>query len=95
MKFLTVRELRGNCAKVWKQLPEEMEMVVTNNGKPVAILSSVAESNLEESISSIRRVRATQSVLSMQMKSARIGLDKLTSTDIDAEIAEVRRARRK
>ena len=57
MKFLTVRELRGNCAKVWKELPGEMEMVVTNNGKPVAIFSSVAESNLEESLSSIHRAR--------------------------------------
>ncbi|HCE45605.1 MAG TPA: prevent-host-death protein [Lentisphaeria bacterium] len=95
MKFLTVRELRGNCAKVWKQLPEEMEMVVTNNGKPVAILSSVAESNLEESLSSIRRARATQAVLKMQEKSARIGLDKITSIDIDTEIAEVRRTRRR
>ncbi|MFA6567691.1 MAG: hypothetical protein WCS96_05715 [Victivallales bacterium] len=81
MKFLTVRELRGNCAKVWKELSGEMELVVTNNGKPVAILSSVSESNLEESLSSIRRARTMQAVFSMQEKSARMGFDKITSAE--------------
>ena len=95
MKFLTVRELRGNCAKIWKSLPEEMEMVVTSNGKPVAILSSVAESNLEESLSSIRRARAMQAVFSIQEKSARLELNKITPDEIDSEIAEVRRRRRR
>ena len=31
MRFLSVRELRGNSARVWAELPKEREMVVTNN----------------------------------------------------------------
>ncbi len=63
-------------------------MIVTNNRKPVAILSSISEGSL----SSIRRARTFKAVLSMQEKSARTGLDRLSSADIDKEIAEVRQA---
>ncbi|MCX7015923.1 MAG: hypothetical protein NTW86_25770 [Candidatus Sumerlaeota bacterium] len=30
MKFLTVRDLRGKSAQVWKDLARERELVVTN-----------------------------------------------------------------
>jgi len=53
MKFISVRDLRGKSAKVWKELPAEREIVVTSNGRPIAILSAVSESNLEESLSAI------------------------------------------
>ena len=48
MKFISVRDLRGKSAEVWKNLPTEREVVVTSNGRPIAILSAVNESNLEE-----------------------------------------------
>jgi antitoxin (DNA-binding transcriptional repressor) of toxin-antitoxin stability system len=40
MKFITVRDLRGRPAQVWKQLAKCREMVLTLNGKPIAIISS-------------------------------------------------------
>ncbi|HBA84792.1 MAG TPA: prevent-host-death protein [Verrucomicrobia bacterium] len=95
MKFLTVRELRGNAAAIWKQLPSEHEMVVTNNGKPVAILSAVGEADLEESLSSIRRARAMSAVARMQSRSVERGLENLSAKEIEAEIAAVRRGRSK
>jgi len=33
MKFLSVRDLRGKSAQIWKRLPEEREMVITSNGR--------------------------------------------------------------
>ena len=42
MRFVSVRDLRGNSAQVWRLLADEKEMVITSNGKPVAILSSVS-----------------------------------------------------
>jgi len=53
VKFLKVRDLRSKSAQIWKDLPNEQEMVVTNNGRPGAILSSINESNLEASLNSI------------------------------------------
>ena len=46
MKFITVRDLRTSPAKIWKELSEKQEMVITNNGKPIALLISISESNL-------------------------------------------------
>lgn len=95
MKFLSVRDLRGNSARVWRELPNEREMVVTSNGRPVALLTAVDSSTVEQSLSAWRRVRATQAISDIQRESARKGTDQLTMSDIDAEIAKVRQGRRK
>jgi antitoxin (DNA-binding transcriptional repressor) of toxin-antitoxin stability system len=93
MKFLSVRELRGKSAGVWAALPAEREMVVTSNGRPVAILSSVREDEVEESVAAIRQARAGIAVARLQAASAERGLDRLTPAEIQAEIAAVRRDR--
>jgi antitoxin (DNA-binding transcriptional repressor) of toxin-antitoxin stability system len=94
MKFLSVRDLRGKSAQVWKELPREKEMIVTSNGRPIAILSAVDESTLEESLAAWRRVRATQAVMSTQHESMRKGMDKISMEAVDAEIARTRKERR-
>lgn len=93
MKFVSVRDLRGKSADIWRDLPDEREMVITSNGRPVAILAAVNESNLEESLAAFRQNRAIDAVSSMQRKSVARGADALTSDDIAAEIAAVREAR--
>lgn len=93
MRFLSVRELRGSAARVWEQLPLEREMVVTNNGRPVAILTTVGEGDVEESLTAIRRARATSAVTRLQNRSVQRGLDKLRPAEIAAEIAAVRGTR--
>jgi antitoxin (DNA-binding transcriptional repressor) of toxin-antitoxin stability system len=93
MKFVSVRDLRGKSADIWRDLPDEREMVITSNGRPVAILASVNESNLEESLAAFRQNRAIDAVSSMQRRSVARGVDALTSDDIAAEIAAVRETR--
>ena len=93
MKFVSVRDLRGKSADIWRELPDEREMVITSNGRPVAILAAVSESNLEESLSAFRQARAVDAVASLQRQSAARGLDALTPADVEAEIAAVRQAR--
>jgi antitoxin (DNA-binding transcriptional repressor) of toxin-antitoxin stability system len=93
MKFISVRDLRGKSAEIWRDLPEEREMVITSNGRPVAILAAVNESNLEESLAAFRRARAVDAVASIQRRSIARGVDTFTSDDIDAEITAVRAAR--
>ena len=94
MRFVSVRDLRGRSAQVWKDLAEEREMVVTSNGKPVAILSLVSDDTLEQSLQAIRRARAVAAVETLQSRSARVGADRLSLADVNAEIAVVRRRRR-
>ena len=93
MKFLSVRELRWNSATVWKELPEEREMVVTNNGRPVAILSAIGEADVEDCLRAIRQAKAVSAVSKLKSHSIEKGLDKLSDQEIEAEIAEVRRSR--
>lgn len=93
MKFLSVRDLRGKSAQIWKDLPEEREMVITSNGRPIAILATISESNLEESLTAFRQARAVEAVASLQRSSADQGTNRLTMDEIDAEIQAVRKKR--
>jgi antitoxin (DNA-binding transcriptional repressor) of toxin-antitoxin stability system len=93
MKFVSVRDLRGKSAQVWKDLPEEKEMVITSNGRPIAILAAISESNLEESLSAFRKARAVEAVVSLQRQSVARGTDRISSSEIEAEIREVRKKR--
>jgi antitoxin (DNA-binding transcriptional repressor) of toxin-antitoxin stability system len=93
MKFISVRDLRGKSAEVWKDLPAEREVVVTSNGRPIAILSAVNESNIEESLSAIRQARAAEAVMSLQRRSVEKGTDGVTMDEINTEIKAVRRSR--
>ncbi len=95
MKFLSVRDLRGKLSHIWKELPREREMVITNNGRPIAILSSVNESNLEESLSAFRRARAISAVASMQLNSITKDTDQISLEEINKEIKAVRKKRSK
>ena len=95
MKFLSVRDLRGKSSQVWKELPEQKEMIITNNGRPIAILSSINEDNLERVLSAFRRARAIEAVAAIQYESTVKVTDKLTMEDIDAEIKTVRKQRKK
>lgn len=93
MKFLTVRDLRRRSSDVWRDLPREKEMVVTDNGRPVAILTSVSESGFESSLRAIRQARAIQAVAELQRESVEKGTDRTTLGEINAEIEAVRRKR--
>ena len=94
MKFLSVRDLRGNSARVWRELPGEREMVVTSNGRPVAVLTAVDEGNVEQALAAWRQVRATQAIADIQRQSVQNGAAHLSMDEIDAEIAKVRQARK-
>lgn len=93
MKFLSVRDLRSKSAQVWQDLPSERELIITNNGRPIAILAAISESNLEESLIAFRQARAVEAVASLQRRSADQGTNNLTIDEIDAEIRAVRKSR--
>ncbi len=93
MKFLSVRDLKTKSSQVWKDLPDQKDMVITSNGRPIAILSSINENNLEQVLSSFRQARAIEAVTSIQYESVRKGTDKITLEEINNEIKTVRSKR--
>lgn len=92
MKFLSVRELRNQPGKVWKSVKRK-EVVLTANGKPVAILMGVEENDLEETLSFLRRARVQAAVSRMRAKAAKNAAVDLSQEDIEAEIQAVRSER--
>jgi prevent-host-death family protein len=95
MKTVSVRDLRFRTAKVWRDLVRDRELIVTSNGRPVAVLSTADEESVEETLAAFRQARATRAVLKAQMLSVRAGRDKLSSAEIAKEIAAVRARRRR
>ena len=95
MRFISVRDLRGKSAEVWRDLLNEREMVVTSNGRPIAILAAVDESNLEAALRAFRRARAADAVATLQRASAARGGDDLTLEAVATEVAAVRGKRRR
>ena len=95
MKFLSVRDLKTKSSQVWKELAGQKEMIVTSNGRPIALLSSINENNLEQVLTAFRRARATNAVASIQFESTQKGTDKISMDEINAEIGAVRSKRTK
>lgn len=90
MKMVTVREFRANPGRALSLAKPNTDVVLTNNGKPVALLWPVDEDNLEASLKMARRARAEQALHNMQMRAVELGLDKMSMAEIDAEIDAVR-----
>ncbi len=94
MRFISVRELNTKPKEVWSKVKDE-EVVITSNGKPIALLSGVTEETLENTVRAIRRSRALIALEEMQKKSIELGLDKWTDSQIESEIKTARKSRKR
>ena len=94
MRFISVRDLNTKPKEVWSKVKDE-EVVITSNGKPIALLSGVTEETLENTLRAIRRSRALIALEEMQKKSIELGLDKWTDSQIESEIKAVRKSRKR
>jgi len=95
MKFVTVRDFRTSSANIWKTLPTEQEMVITNNGKPIALLTPLSDRNLEETLSAVRRAKAINAVKLIQQDSIKNGTNEMALDEINSVIKLSRKERKK
>jgi antitoxin (DNA-binding transcriptional repressor) of toxin-antitoxin stability system len=93
MKFVAVRDLRLKPGQVWERLDREGEMVITSNGKPIALLTRLTEDDFEKTIAAVRRARALMAMEGMQRASVAAGTDRMSDAVIEAEIKAARRSR--
>lgn len=89
MKYLSTRDLRNTPGLVRDQVRED-DLVLTANGKPVAVLIGVEDGNLDETLRVIRQVRGQQALAKLQRDAVARGLDKMTLEEINAEIRAAR-----
>ena len=94
MKFITVRDFRIRPGSVWDNLEKNNEVVITSNGKPIALLTGVSDVNFDETLKALRRAKAELAVSGMRKASLKKGLSKLAAKEIEEEIIATRKARR-
>ncbi|GBR77106.1 prevent-host-death protein [Candidatus Termititenax persephonae] len=90
MKFITVRDFRTASARIWQTLPTEEEMIVTNNGKPIALLTPLSDATLENTVATVRRAKVLDAIKTLQQLSSRAGRDKMSLKEINRIISLTR-----
>lgn len=94
MKFVSVRDIRLKPGEVWKLSKKEKELIITSNGRPVAILIGTNEDSFEEELETIQRARALRALDAIHRKSILKGTARISNKEIDKEISAVRKGRR-
>ena len=89
MNFYTAKDLRTMPKNIWDALSADGEAIITNNGKPAALMLNISESNFEEVVRAVRQAKAMIAFNSMRAKAAKQGY--MTDEEIEAEIAAYRR----
>lgn len=93
MQFYSVRDLNTSPKEIWLKLAESGEIVITNNGKPAALMIDVANGDVEETISAVRQANAMRAVNRMRLQARQTGADSLSAEEIQNEIAAARKER--
>ncbi|MEW6418330.1 MAG: type II toxin-antitoxin system prevent-host-death family antitoxin [Nitrospirota bacterium] len=93
MKFVTVRDFRIRPGEVWKNLEKDEEVIITSNGKPIAMLTGISDVTFDETLKIFRRTKAELAVSKMRKTAVKRGLSSIQKQEIEAEIKAVRRAR--
>jgi PHD/YefM family antitoxin component YafN of YafNO toxin-antitoxin module len=92
MNFYTVRDLRSIPKTIWTNLAKEGKLVITNNGKPAALMLDISEGNFEETIKAVQQAKAMLAFNSMRTKAARRGF--MSDKEINAEIEAFRKGKK-
>jgi len=94
MNYLAVKDLKAPKL-VRETLAEYGTALITNNGKPMALLVDLLEGESPEALSdALRLARARLALSELRAASRRNGTDALTADQIDAEIRTARKCRR-
>jgi len=94
MKFVGVRDFRTKSALIWKKLKNDRNVIVTSNGKPIAILTATSEDELEESLNAINQAQAREALNNIRFKIYEKQIPEITIDEIDDEISNYRRERK-
>ena len=88
-------DLRKKPASQWLKSAGEDDLIITSKGQPIAVLLRIASASVESTRALVRSVRALQAQTALQQAAVGNGTADFSMSDIDAEIAASRRARRR
>lgn len=90
MEFYSVRELRTNTKSIWEELSKENDVVITNNGKPYALMVGIPEGRFDETVRAFRQAKAIAAMERMRSNAEKNGF--MSDEEIDEAIKEARKA---
>ena len=73
MKFYSVRDLCTDSESMWADLASGDEIVLTNNGKPSALMIGIPEGCFDETVQAVRQAKAMIALNSLRSKAAKPG----------------------
>jgi len=90
---ISINDLKKQSADEWIRSVDKDDLIVTSQGRPVAVLLPINAKSLEPTLSALRSVRAVQAQIALQQAAEANGTSSLSMDEIDAEIAAAREAR--
>lgn len=88
MNFYSVRDLRTDTKSLWDTLSNGEEVVITNNGKPAALMIDIPADGFDEVVHAVRQAKAMIAFNNMRSKAASRGF--MSDEEIAAEIEAAR-----
>lgn len=88
MNFYSVRDLRTQSKAMWSELSEGNEIVLTNNGKPSALMINIPDGCFDEVVRAVRQARAMIAFNSVRQRAAKEGF--LSEDEVETLVDEAR-----
>ena len=95
LNFLSFRDLRTSTSRINNMLSNDGKIIVTNQGKPAAIMLQVDESTLEDTLTLINQLRLSKTINKMRLSAERSGASEMSLDDVNKEIARSREEKHK
>lgn len=94
MIAVSVGDVQLEPERVWAHLRESQNLLITSEGRPLALMISVERDDPEEMLSSLRLLRAQKAVERMRAVAAQKRLTDMTLAEINQKIVLARTERR-
>ena len=94
MQFLTIRELSKSPKEALTKITNENKAILTNNGKPQALIFKIDEKNFEKTLTMLQKLEFMQNLTEMRLTSLKNGNSNMTIEEINAEIKAARKQRK-
>ena len=95
MQFVTIRELSKSPKETLTRLTMDTKAVLTNNGKPQALIFKIDGDSFEKTLSLLQKLEFMQNLTEMRLASAANGSSRMTLDEINDEIKAVRKKQRR
>ena len=94
MEFMTVRELSKSPKDTLTRLSKDGKAVLTNNGKPQAIIFKIDGESFERTLTLLQKLEFMQNLSEMRLTSMRKSNTDMTLDEINMEIVAARKERK-